>query len=72
MLLADALFMLISVKTGLFWLQVDQRKVEVLRRNGVQPLKICLGLVVIEIVDLYNWPTIFMFGYFSLWLVILS
>ena len=29
----------------------------------------CLGLVVIEIVGLYNWFTTCLFEYFSLWLV---
>ena len=39
-------------KVYLFWLQVDQ--VEVLRKSGDGPIKICLGLVVIGIVDLCN------------------
>ena len=50
----------------LFWLQIDWRKVEVLRKSGVGPIKICLEVVVKEIVDLYNWSTILIFQYFPL------
>ena len=60
--------MLISVQqladneVHLFWLQVDQRKVEVLRKSGVGSIKICLGLAVVEeIVDPYYWSTILIF-----------